>query len=204
MIRLIQFVALISIAASASWAQQFQDGGNRNGERRGQNEGRQGGPRVGEINEGETRKLKKRIEALRLTSLGIGPFGSSQVESNPLNYGFSYYKHFEAGVNGEILLGATAAFSGTSSFLFGGVGGNYLFSPEDVSPVAGAEFGLGAAHYTKDSATTINESGFAAKFNGGVRFFRTSDAQMEILASYTTLFSSSHPGFYGVEVRVLF
>ncbi len=160
--------------------------------------------RVGEIPEGETGKLVRRVKALRLTSIGIGPYGSSKAEGNPLNYGVSLYKHFEAGVNGEILLGLMGAFSSTTTFLFGGVGGSYLFSAEDISPVLGGEFGFGLAHYDDKSGNEVNQGGFGAKVNAGVRFFRTSDAQMEVLATYGGLFTSQTPSFYGLEIRVLF
>jgi len=58
--------------------------------------------------------------------------------------------------------------------------------------------------YKRKDASSINEGGFAGKINGGVRFFRTSDTQMEVLATYMGVFSAHNPGVYGVEIRVLF
>ena len=173
-------------------------------ERGGKLNERKGGPKVGQINEGETTKIEKRIKSLRLTSLGLGPYGSAQVDGHPMNYGFSYYKHFEAGVHGEILVGTTMAFSGHSSFGIFGVGGNYFFSDEELSPLVGGEFGYGFARYDKTASESKSEAGFAGRIEGGLRIFRTSDAQLEFLASYTTVFSSSTPGFYGLEVRILY
>jgi hypothetical protein len=190
--QILSIIALLTFAISAHAQEQQQQ------------QPRQKSLRVGEINEGDTRKVETRVKSLRLTSVGLGPFGSNQVDGKPLHYGGSVYKHFEAGVNGEILLGAFGAFSSESSFLFAGIGGSYLFSTEDISPILGGEFGLGAAHYNRPSDSSVTEGGFAAKLDGGVRFFRTSDTQMEVLASYTGLFSTHNPGVYGVEVRVLF
>ena len=61
--------------------------------RSGQVRDRQGSPKVGEIEEGETEQVRRRIKSLALSSFGFGPFISSNVGSKHLLYGVSYGKH---------------------------------------------------------------------------------------------------------------
>lgn len=169
--------------------------------RSGQVRGREGGARVGEIEEGEVNRVARRQKSLSLSSFGFGPYGSSDVGQGRLLYGFSYGHHREVSTTGEITADLLGVFNGHGSFWHGGIGFSFLPLTTNVSPVVGAALGFGWADVNKDKE---NVGGFSGQVNLGARLFRLSETQMEILANYTSIFESGSPGVYGVQLRVLY
>lgn len=165
-------------------------------------------PAVGKITTEQELKIERRIKARRLNSLGFGPMYSNKNQGDSkMMYGFTYYKHWEVSEHGEIRAGLLVGSSMSATAAHIGIGGNYLFSTGDASPLIGAELGLGSTSYALtpgDNFDRGSSGGFTAQVFTGMRFFRTSDAQMELLASYTTVLNGDSPGFAGAMVKVLF
>ena len=165
-------------------------------------------PSVGKITTEQETKIERRIKSRRLGSIGFGPmFSTKNQADSKMMYGFTYYKHWETSEHGEIRAGVMYASNMSSSAVHLGLGGNYLFSTGDTTPLIGAELGLGRNSYAihaSDNFDQTSSGGFTAQVFTGMRFFRTSDAQMELLASYATVLSGDYPSFGGAMLKVLF
>ena len=144
--------------------------------------------RVGEIGIGSVDKVARRQRALSLSGYSFGPARAFHRDGENL-YQVAYTNHREATTQGEVRLrlGAAAAEDGESYFMNGTVGGAYHFLRTSVSPLVGAEFGLGAAGGEDDG----DVGGFVAAALAGVRFFRTSTTQLELLGRCDRLFQDN-------------
>lgn len=67
-----------------------------------------------------------------------------------------------------------------------------------ISPLIGAEFGGGF------SSGERSGGGFTVSGYGGIRLFRLSDAQLELLGSYTAVLAQNAAGAFGVQLGILF
>lgn len=161
---------------------------------------RQGPARVGEIEEGEIDRVSRRQKSLSLKYFGFGPYGSSKVGDSSLLYGFSYGHRWEVSTTGEITADLLSAINGKGSLWYGGLGFSLLPMTTNISPLVGASVGFGYA----DGDKNHNTGGFAGQFSAGLRMFRLSETQMEIVGNYTAVFGSGAPGVYGVQIRVLY
>jgi hypothetical protein len=168
--------------------------------RRGKVSNRNGEMRVGEIEDGDVDRVARRQKALNHTVFGFGPFGSSNVGEKQMLYGFSYGKRWEVTTTGEISLDFLGAANGKGSLWNAGLGFNFLPSTSDISPLIGGAFGFGFASPNEGPSA----GGFSGQVNAGVRMFRLSEAQMEVVASYTAVFTDKTPGVYGAQLRILF
>lgn len=156
------------------------------------------GNKVGEIQEGQTGKYKRRFESLNLNAFGIGPFGSTTLSNDKTLLGLSYGKVWEASDIWDIRADALGVFGDGASYFFGGFGPSFILSADQIAPFVGFELGLGGAY-----ANSTSKSGFAFALNGGLKVFRLADTQLEVLGTYTKLFSEDL-GVYGLQLRLMY
>lgn len=106
-----------------------------------------------------------------------------------VSYSFRWARVWEATSVGAIILQNYLNFSFDDEFQLHEVmliGGRYYFSTDAIAPYIGAEFGLGYQideHYDSDHDGWA-AYGFAAGFDAGVVFFRTSSVQLEFGMHY--------------------
>ena len=160
-------------------------------------------PRVGDIRPEEVKRVNTRIESHHFTTFGFGPYGSSTSNKGGMMYGLSYGRTWEGSETGEIRFDINGAANSDSQFFNLGLGYGFIPSTEDISPIIGGELGLGYAGYKKDGDSK-SRGGFTAGAFGGIRFFRTADTQLELLAKYNAVIAEDSPGVYGIELRLLF
>lgn len=164
---------------------------------------REGGPRVGEIYNEDINRVVKRVEPLYLTSIGLGPAVVSKVGNDSMFYALSLAKHFEVNPWAEIRLSLGTAIAGEKggSYSNMAVGASWFSTNEDISPLFGGEFGLGA--FTAEGRDA--GAGFHAGVHGGVRFFRTARAQLALELFAKTIFHKDEkPVLGGAMVTALF
>ena len=160
---------------------------------------RQGEARVGEIEDGEIDQISRRQKSWSLSSFGFGPYGSSSIGDSKVMYGFSYGHHWEVATTAELKADVLGVVNSKGSLWHGGLGMSYLPFTTSVSPLIGASLGFGYA-----SGNQKNAGGFSGQINLGLRFFRLSETQMEIVANYTGVFDGGSPGVYGMQLRLLY
>lgn len=162
---------------------------------------REGKPRVGEIYPGDVGRVKTRVESHRFWSFNFGPFATGSLGSKGVMYGGSIARHYEVSTKADLRFKVNAAIGDHSGSLTTfGIGASFMPSIEEISPVFGGEFGAGYA--TGDDIS--NGGGFAGGVFAGVRFFRTSDVQMEVLASWLAVFTKKTPSVYGLTIGILY
>ncbi len=164
---------------------------------------REGGPRVGEIYGDDQRRVTSRVESLSFWSFDFGPGSGSNVGNNAMFYNVSAGRHWEVNTNAEIratgAINVASKDSGSLTTL--ALGGSWLTSTADISPIVGAEFGYGIA--TASGRDTM--SGFAIGAHAGARFFRTAKTQLSLEGNIkTVLISDTKPVFYGLQLGILF
>jgi hypothetical protein len=149
----------------------------------------------------ESLQEPQRKKAMKNTVFGFGPFGRSTLGEGKLNYGFTWGKRWEVAPKAEISSSLLAVINSDGSVWNGGLGINFIPMATEVSPLIGAELGLGAASGLngKDGG-----AGFSGQINAGARMFRSSETQMEVVASYTGVFGVDAPGAYGLMLKVLY
>jgi hypothetical protein len=160
-------------------------------------------PTVGDIQDDEIERIDRRVKSHSFTSFGFGPFGSSTSNEGGIMYGLSYGKTWEANETGEIRFDLQGAANSASQFFGLGLGYGYLPFTGDISPILGAELGFAGAGY-KIGGDSKSAAGFGGTALLGIRFFRTSDTQLELLSSYHAVFAGDTPGVYGLQLRILF
>jgi len=160
---------------------------------------RKGDAKVGAIEESETKKYQRRHEALSLTSFGIGPFGSSNVGESELLYGGTIGKNWEVSDIFEIRADFMGVANGKGSFWSLGFGPSWIPMTGEISPIIGVELGLGYGNGNNNNA-----GGFYGQGNFGLRLFRLSNIQMEILGTYAQTITKEVLSVYGAQLRLLF
>lgn len=184
--------------------EEVKDGKRTRTIRSGKVKQRQGEARVGEIEDDEVSQVERRQKSLHLTSLGFGPFGSTNLGKGALMYGASVGWHWEVTTTGEIVAEIVGAANGNGAMINGALGFNFLPLTGDFSPIIGGEFGAGYGSGKDSGGISRSQGGFSAQGNLGLRLFRLSSTQMEIMGTYTTLLSTSNPNIYGIQLRVLY
>ncbi|MCB9229403.1 MAG: hypothetical protein H6618_07310 [Deltaproteobacteria bacterium] len=127
-------------------------------------------------------------------SASFGPVWTSGLELSTYQYGASVSRHYEMSGCKELRIRGGTAFSGSGDarYLGGSLGGALLLGQEDIAPVLGAEFG-GAMVYSKRMRSSKKTmSGFILAGFAGVRFFRSSDNQLELALRYELMLPESH------------
>ncbi|MBY0316422.1 MAG: hypothetical protein K2Q26_12920 [Bdellovibrionales bacterium] len=159
-------------------------------------------PRVGEISYEDQERVRTRVETLDLTSLSFGPGWASELNNENTFYSIQLARHWEVNPNAEIRLSGHAAIPSRQggAWLSGMIGAGYLFSVEDVSPIAGLEFGYayGNVRHGPDA------KGFAVGAFAGVRIFRTAKAQLSLEGFVQSIMDNSNPTMGGFRVGLLF
>lgn len=161
-------------------------------------------PTVGNISSSDVNRISTRREALHLVGGSFGPTGSQNMESDALYYGVSLTGHWETTEHGEVRLrgGADFAEDGRSFDVSASIGGAFFLFTHDVSPLVGADVGFGYA-----AGKGLSDAlGFSGGVFAGVRLFRTSKAQLELLVRYHGLMAKNQngrPAFYGMSVGLL-
>jgi len=143
--------------------------------------------------------------SLKRWSFGIGPYGSVNLNSEEVLYGFSASRHWSSAEYAEIeaRLAGALTFEDSSNFFSGTLGGSYLHHQKNFTPLVGAGFGLGLAHGPSLKA----KFGFSGRAFLGARLFQGSEVQMQILLEYQTLFAKNSegvPGIFGGQLSILF
>ncbi len=186
-------LAALTIGSTTTWAQSSQDEEFQSAEIQKEE--------VGKINPNRVHRLETRIKSFKAWSFGFGPGGGRNLENDELFYTFALARHWEANEDAEIRarLGIASAKSGKGTLGSLGIGGAFFVSRTAISPFIGGEFGLGSG-----IGDEISRTGFSGSLYGGMRFFRTSDTQMEVGAFYTTIFEKENPSSFGLQLSVLF
>lgn len=157
--------------------------------------------RITEMREAELRKLRLRVEPLRLWEFSFGGAGSDNMNARTTLYSLSFSRHWETHPSAEIRASGHTSFSNDSSFSLLGIGAGWIPMVTDFSPILGAEFGYGYANIRDRE----DQSGFASGLFAGARLFRTAEAQMSIEAYYRAILApGADAKAYGVSVGVLF
>jgi hypothetical protein len=160
-------------------------------------------PTVGDIQDKEVDRINRRVVSHQFSSFGFGPFGSSTSNEGGVMYGLSYGKTWEANETGEIRLDFQGAANSKQQFFSFGLGYGYIPLTGDFSPLLGFELGGGAAGYRKDDEHH-SAGGFSGGLLAGMRMFRTSDTQLELMTSYHAVFAKDTPGIFGLQLRILY
>lgn len=163
-----------------------------------------GDSRVGNIQDDEVDQIQRRQKSLHLTAVGFGPFTSGNLGKGNLMYGASIGKHWEVSTTGEILAELVGAANSQGSMASGHLGFNFIPMTGSISPVAGAALGFGYGQGRNSAGDRISEGGFSGQANLGLRMFRLSETQMEIMGTYTAIFSQPSPNIFGAQLRILF
>ena len=163
--------------------------------------------RVGEVKQREEDQLRRRIKSLNLVYFGIGPATFNNMGTQPLSYDLALGYNWEVTPNSAIRILADGVMSNDWKSYFADLelGLNYMFTDEASSPYVGGLLGFGFSGSNASSATTIG--GFSGTIGLGWLFFRTSSTQLDLFASYSTIFGNNTigaPGVYGLRVGVLF
>lgn len=159
--------------------------------------------RVGNISAKQEKRISTRTEVLGLWSFAFGPAAASKMNNNSLNYAFTLGRHWEVNENAEIRanLHTTLPSSGFANYTSFGIGGSWLFTTYDISPIAGAELGYGYASIPRGP----DKSGFSVGAHAGLRLFRTAKAQMGIEGyAKTLLINGEKPADYGMMLSLLY
>lgn len=172
--------------------------------RSGQPSDRKGGPRVGEIEAGEVDQVQRRRKSLNLSAFGFGPFISSNVGDKAIMYGASMGRHWEVSTVGEIVAEFSGAANGHGGLGNFGLGFNAIPLRDEISPVIGAELGLGFANGRDEDDKKVTRGGFTLQGNLGARMFRLASTQMEIMGTYTAILASPTLYVAGLQIRVLY
>lgn len=159
---------------------------------------------VGNISAKDLKQISMRRESLNLWGYEFGPYYSQNLNSKAMMYAISMTNHREVGLNAEIRTRFGGAWSEDGKAYLGSatVGGAYIPMLQDVSPLFGAEFGFGV--YKGDDVKSV--AGFSGALLFGVRLFRTSNTQMEILVRYEQSIKENEKGrpvSYGAGLAVL-
>ena len=160
---------------------------------------RKGGPKVGQIEDSETGKFKKRFESLNLSAFGFGPYTGQNVGNNKVMYGLSFGKIWDLKEAWEIRADLFGAFNSVGSFINFGLGPDYIFNDGDISPFLGGQLGYGFA-----KADDTIKGSFYAQANLGLKMFRLSTTQLEVLGSYSMLLVEGNFNILGVQLRLLY
>lgn len=165
---------------------------------------REGEPRVGEIEDSDITQIVRRQESLNLKAFGFGPYFSNNIGKGKIMYGASYGYHWEVSTTGEIVGEIVGAGNSEGSMINGGIGFNFIPLTTSVSPVVGAEFGMGYGTGKDEDGKKIGIGGFSLQGNLGLRMFRLATTQFEIMGTYTATLSSPSPYIAGLQVRILY
>lgn len=157
---------------------------------------------VGKVSEEEASELETRRRSLKLWSLGIGPFWSSTLKSDALMYGGEIGRHWDVHEHAELRIIGTTAFSEKVNFVSAALGGSFFPLTQDFTPLIGADFGGGWIF----GSDIQNSAGFSIDGVAGLRFFRTSDTQLDVSFRYLTILGkkSGTPNVYGLTLSILF
>lgn len=158
--------------------------------------------KVGEISPEDQRHVRARVESLRMTHISFGPSFGSDMNNDKMFYSLHLGSHWEPSTNAEIRLNGdfATASEGNGTWLSGSIGGGWIPLRDNFSPVIGAEFGYGYAHIKHAS----DPAGFMVGGYLGVRFFRTSNAQMSIEYFLQNIMDGVTPTMNGFRVGILF
>ena len=165
------------------------------------------GRQVGNIQDYEVNQLKKRRKSLNLWGFGFGPSWSRHLESKAMMYSASLTHHREVHEHGELRIrfGAGGAEDGSAYQGSATLGGAFFPFTGDITPLIGAEFGFGI---TSGKELNVREtSGYTGAGIVGVRFFRTSDTQMELTFRYESLVKENEkgrPAHWGAQISILY
>lgn len=156
---------------------------------------------VGEMQDEDLDQLERRIRARDFWSFSFGPSYLSDPKediSDKMLYGASFARHWEVSSLGEIRARLAGAGGSSGSAFSGGLGGAWLPIRTEISPLLGGEFGVGRIS-GKEA-----QSGFTAGIYGGVRLFRLSDIQMEIVAGNQSLLVKDSQSTTYFQIGVLY
>ncbi len=152
--------------------------------------------RIGEIGRDEKDKYETRYEAKSSTLIGFGPATASNLNKTDMLYGLLLGKEWQVGSQGGVFFEGKGAFGSSVTYMDGLIGGKFLLTDTDVSPVFKAGLGFGIAK----GPDLDTKSGFAGTIGLGLAVFRTSSVHLEFMGSYSTIFASNDKGQPGISL----
>ncbi len=164
--------------------------------------------KVGEITESESTAIKRRVEARNYTLFAFGPSNFSNMSqtygAKSIMLGYLYEVNPYAAVTLK-MEGGFQFEDKNESIIAGTLGGRGYFTPYDISPFLGADFGYGGA--VSDDDDIDNVAGWAAGVSGGVVFFRTASVQLQLFVRHLVIFSDNkegQPGHSSLNLGIAF
>lgn len=153
--------------------------------------------RVNNLTQTESRKNEVRKETERYWYFGLGGFGLRNLEANKVNYnlsiGYVWDMHWYASAK-LFWDGTFSTGSNKASFNDFGIGGYYFFRDTDITPLATVDFGFGSSTKSASVTPTEDTDGFVLGLGTGLRLFRLSKTNIELLLRYAVLLKENSQG----------
>ena len=164
---------------------------------------------VGSIDDDELDQIRRRRRSLSLFGLSFGPFWSSELDSSSMQYGLDLTNHREVSEHGELRIRAGGSFAEDGTVRRGSMslGGAFFPLRGDFTPVFGAGLGAGSVWGEKIRRGKKTLTGFTLSAFGGLRFFRTSDTQMELVGHYELMLKENEygrPATWGASLSIVY
>ena len=160
---------------------------------------------VGSISKQNTDKLIPRIRTRKFSGFLFGPAWIIGERGAFYNVTLGKFRDVNEQAIVKYVMSGTFSPDTYTNYLYSGLGLNYLFSRNNVSPFIGADFNI-AAHFNRDN-TKNWIYGFGLTLNGGLHAFRIADTQVVLEAKTSMFFHSREDGFpvqLGINFGVLY
>lgn len=138
----------------------------------------------------------------------LGPAGFSNMKESAKGSYFSGGTLWHVSDYSRLKISVEGAFDfqdEKTSFVAAQLGNQYHFTPYDTAPFLGADLGYAAAMSSNDSVD--NRYFFAVGIEGGVTFFRKSDAQLQLKLRQTFMLEENNlglPSVFSFTLGILF
>lgn len=143
-----------------------------------------------------------RRQAATLTALSFGPAWGKDMNNNAAFYSFHAGRYWDVDPRAEVRLSADGALPSKDSgtWLSATLGAAFIFTEDNIAPIAGAEFGFGYANVPHAN----DPSGFLLGGFVGARLFRDSTTQMSVEGFFQTILDKNNSTMTGLRLGVLF
>ncbi|CAM5999559.1 unnamed protein product [Sphagnum balticum] len=162
---------------------------------------------IEDITQEEMTKNNRRKQVLRRWSLGLGPSFVTNANNNGALFGYSIAFNWD-----QITSALKIYLDGASgNFIHFGIGGNYYFTKDDITPVVMAQMGYGSSYKNNDpnnpGSNSETTTGFVVGTGVGYQFFRTSSVTLELLLHGALMLnrnSLGNPAMVGFRTSLYF
>lgn len=150
----------------------------------------------------ETKHAITRHKATSFTAVSFGPAWGKDMNNNAAFYSFHAGRYWEVDPRAEVRLSADAALptKDSGAWLAAALGAAFIFTEDNIAPLAGAEFGFGYANVPHAN----DPSGFLLGGFVGARLFRDSTTQMSVEGFFQTILDKNNSTMTGLRLGVLF